>query len=101
MALHKKFRVLVNGKNFIIEMEGEGLQRMGFFTTRFVEASSPEHAENTAVDMIRTKLSQAVKNLPEDPPLMFVDELEELSEFPSNTKAGTGFSFYPDDEENN
>jgi hypothetical protein len=41
----KKFRVLLEGRNLLINSQ-EGLKKMGFYTTRFIEAGSPKQAEN-------------------------------------------------------
>lgn len=46
----KNFRVLLNGQNLSIELEGK-VQKVGFYTTRLVEADTPE-GEGSAIDLI-------------------------------------------------
>jgi hypothetical protein len=59
----KKYKVFLNGKNFWIKADGHP-KKMGFYTTRFVEADTPESAENLAVELVRKDagLRKAVKN---------------------------------------
>lgn len=92
------FRTLIRGERFLIESEGQ-IKLLGFYTTRFVEASDPEDAEYKAVDLIRNDqaLRECIRNTKSDPPTMFVekiDELEQGEELPSNT----GYTFFPGDE---
>jgi len=47
-----KFKVFVNGRNYWVDLDGER-RRFGFYTTRFVEAASPEEAEERAVQLPR------------------------------------------------
>ncbi len=46
------YRCLVLGENFLLEIDGE-LQRLGFQTTRWVEADDPEAAELAVLDVLR------------------------------------------------
>lgn len=86
---------MINGKNFHLKRD-EVSERLGFFTTRFVEASSIEEAELTAINLIKQDswLRSATLNDKNDPPMLYVDEIAELSELPE--KQGFGFTFYPD-----
>jgi hypothetical protein len=47
-----KYKVKINGGNFLINME-DRTAKYGFFTTRFLEATDSAAAENAAVKMIR------------------------------------------------
>lgn len=47
-----KYRVLLNGRNFLLEM-GDRVASHGLYTTRFVEANTPDEAELKAVNSIR------------------------------------------------
>ena len=47
---------MLRGENFEINSES-GLENLGFMTTRFVKAKTPEEAELIAVEMIRTDSS--------------------------------------------
>lgn len=88
-----EWRVLLNGRNFLLEFEGEP-KRLGFYTTRFVEAQNPEAAEMAAVQMVREDSTlQQVLNDPSDSPMIYAEEVTEAtrqnSEYPN-----TGYTFY-------
>ena len=92
-----EWRVYINGQNFWLEWEGEP-RKLGFYTTRFVEAGNEEEAELAAVQLIRddSKL-KGVLNEKRDPPLIHVENIEESHdrdpEYPN-----TGFVFYEEKE---
>lgn len=94
----KKFRVLVEGVNFLIEMDNE-LGKYGFYTTRFVTAADESEAEKLAVEMLRIELRKSVMNDKSDSPVMFVEEIEELKSFDGLNSPGTGFVWYPDERQ--
>lgn len=94
----KKYRVMVEGVNFLIEMDSE-VRKFGFFTTRFVEAGDKEEAEARALDMLRVELKRLVRNEKSDSPMMFVEEIEELETFGEFIVPGTGCAWYPDERE--
>lgn len=77
-----KYRVQIDAKNFLVEMEGK-LGKYGFITFRFVEADDPTAAETAAVQMLRDdqELRSMVKNQAGDPPVMDVLEIAELESF--------------------
>lgn len=52
----KRYQVMLHGTDFFIEYEGDE-QLQGFFTTRWVKASSPEEAELLVVDLIKNDKS--------------------------------------------
>lgn len=95
MSSTKKYRVLLKGENFLVECDGT-VERWGFYTTRFVEAVDEDHAEQTAVDLIRNdaRLREAVHNERSDPPMIFLEEIDEIATFESQ---GAGYTFYKDD----
>lgn len=90
---------MLEGKNFILELEGT-IRKYGFYTTRFVEAENPEKAELYAVQLIKEdeKIRKNVKNPKSDPPMLFLEKLEEVSSFEGVKLPGTGYTFFPDDE---
>jgi hypothetical protein len=96
----KKYQVLVRGENFLIDLDGE-CQKVGFYTTRFVEAEDEEGAELAAMDALRgdPKLTKGVLNAKTDPPLMYAEEVEEVGSFEGLPAAGMGFAFYPQEEQ--
>ena len=97
----KKYRVLLNGRNFILETGDDGPKKHGFFTTRWVKANDEVEAENSAVEMIRqcSKLRSAVLNEKDDPPRIFLEEIYIAGAFEYfRRKPGKGYVFYPEDE---
>jgi hypothetical protein len=71
------YRVLLHGRNFWLQFE-DRRERMGFFTTRFVEARNPEKAEHAALDLLRGEGKLHPLNDRRDPPRIFIDEIEEV-----------------------
>ena len=96
----KKYILLLNGQNFWLNLDGEP-KRIGFFTTRFIQAKSEEEAENLGVQMIREDKELFLRLLNDnlDPPMIFVDEIEEIEPFNGIEHPDLGYAFYP--EENN
>lgn len=95
----KKFRVLVRGENFLINVDGVE-QKHGFYTTRYIEAQDEEAAEYAVMDILRgdPKLAKGVLNDKSDPPMMYAEELEEIESFAGLPSPKTGFAFYPDEK---
>ena len=100
MSKYKKYRVLVRGENFLLNLDGKN-QKLGFYTTRFVEAPNEEEAEERAFAMLRNdpKLQKGVLNEKSDVPVMFAEEIVELGSFDGLKMPGTGFAFYPQERE--
>jgi hypothetical protein len=88
---------MVEGANFLVSFNNEALKH-GFFTTRFVEAESPEEAENQAIELLRLELATLVENDTLDSPVMFVDETEEIDSFDGVNMPGAGFVWFPDEK---
>ncbi|HKY29836.1 MAG TPA: hypothetical protein VJM12_17985 [Pyrinomonadaceae bacterium] len=97
----KKYKVFVRGENFLINLDGVE-QKMGFYTTRFVEAENEVAAEYAVMDILRSdpKLVQGVLNEKSDPPMMYAEEIEELKSMKGYPVPGAGFSFYPEETKN-
>ena len=89
------YRLLLNGENFWLNMEGRP-RRMGFLTTRFVEAKTPDEAELAAVDLLRSEGRLKPLNDPSDSPRVFATEIEEVEkvDIPPVVR---GFTFFPDE----
>jgi len=90
----KHFRVFLRGANFLLTFDGQQT-RMGFYTTRFVQANNPEGAELLAVDLLRSdKTLRRAANLKTDPPMIFADEIAEVAadDVPD---VSSGFTFFP------
>jgi hypothetical protein len=91
------YRVLLRGENFWLRID-ERPRRMGFFTTRFVEAPDVEQAGQAALALLRGEGRLKPRNEATDAPLVFFDEIEEVQAADIQVVA-TGLSFYPDDRE--
>jgi hypothetical protein len=77
----------------------DAVELLGFYTNVFVEAESPEKAESIVVDLLRDSptLGRDVLNSRENPPRLFVEEVEEIADWPPDTtRPLTGFAFYDD-----
>jgi hypothetical protein len=73
-----KWRVLLNGMDFWLHFDGKP-SRMGFFTTRIVEAPDAVSAELAAVEMLRREVAlRAPVNSAEDPPMIRAEEILEV-----------------------
>lgn len=98
----KYYRVLINGKNFRMSLNGE-VNLLGFYTTRFVTAANPAEAETAAIKSLRAseKLASAVQNRKNiDPnPEMYIKEVEEISK--SEMESDHGFAWYSFEDEDN
>src|SRR5262245_20908608 len=98
-----KFRAFIHGVNFHMrDVDSEGVKPLGFYVTAYVEAGSQEAAEYASVNLLRVspKLREAVLNPPDNPPRMFVEEIQELAEWPTDCALPlSGFAFYHDDNE--
>ena len=75
---------------------------MGFYTTRWVEASSPKEAEIVAIEMIKNdqELSEAIINEKDNPPMLYAEEILEIESFEGVNPPGTGYTFYPEENYN-
>lgn len=94
----RKYRVTINGRNYLMNWEGE-CKRIGFFKVFFLEAEDPQSAENLAISKIVAdpKWHGTILNDDSDPPMMYLDSLAELESFADVTSPETGYIFYPDD----
>lgn len=90
-----RYRVLVRGANFFLELDGER-RLFGFYATRFVRASGPEEAGAKAVELVRDdeQLGGNVLNETDDPPVLYVEEVERLGPLRGLGRANAGFTFY-------
>jgi hypothetical protein len=90
----KKYKVLIRGENFLMRLDSIK-QKLGFYTTRFVEASDEEEAEYAVMDLLRVELASGVLNQETDTPMMYAEEIEELRSFDGHPFPGTGLAFFP------
>ncbi len=90
-----KYRVLLNGRNFVLDL-GEGLAPHGFFTTRFVESNTLNDAELKAVASVRKReeIMPMLCNSPDAPPMLFAEEIEEIDSFDGIENLEQGIIWY-------
>lgn len=93
-----RYRVLVNGKNCLLEVDGQ-VQKHGFYTTRIVSAGSPGEAEGRAIDAVRNlpRLRQVVLNDESDPPFVEAEEVNEVDPAFEEDEKTSGLAFYLED----
>ncbi|MCZ8133316.1 MAG: hypothetical protein O9284_18780 [Steroidobacteraceae bacterium] len=94
-----RYRVVLEGRNFWLTLD-DTPARVGFYTTRCVEAAGPAEAEHAAIDLLRAEGQLAPLNEPDDPPLVFVDEIEEVGPEEGSDEV-SGFAFFADEPEAN
>ncbi len=91
------YRCLIEGRNFLVCINGEK-SKQGFYKTVFVNSANPEQAELDAVQLIReSDLRDLVKNDRSDPPMLFLDEIEEIEEQEIENYSPGGATWYPDE----
>jgi len=92
----KKYKALIRGENFLMKIDGDE-QKLGFYTTVFVEAKDEEDAEQKSIQLLRhdPKLQESTLNNKSDSPMMYVEEIEELQSFDGFKLPRLGFSFFP------
>lgn len=95
----KYYQVMLEGKDFLIEMEGKE-DLFGYFTTRWVKADSPEDAELKAVDLVKKdeQLVGITKNMDgsKPAPMIYLSEMCNVNWFQYlRRKPGKGYSFFP------
>jgi len=93
----KKYIVMLEGRNFIFDFEGEPT-RFGFSTTRHVEATDPEEAERRAIqDVLEDdQLNAPLLNDPSNPPRVTTTRSIEVESFDSDRSPELGYIFYED-----
>ena len=91
------YRVMLKGENFVMKLSGKQTVH-GFYTTRYVEATSEDDAEMKAVELIREDnyLRERVRNPKSDLPMIYLKEIEMLASH--SGEAGSGYTFYSDDD---
>ena len=89
-----KYGVRLEGKNFEMNTD-RGVENLGFITTRFVKARTPEEAEIKAVDLIKkdAKLTSALVKDRNLEPMIYLVEYWKESWW--KKVGGSGYSFYP------
>ncbi|MEK6235356.1 MAG: hypothetical protein N2C14_11665 [Planctomycetales bacterium] len=96
----KHYRVMINGVNFLMKVDDE-LSKLAFYANCFVKADDPDAAGLAAIQTLRDRksLRDAVQNPSDDPPEMFVEEIEELPSFDHIENLEQGLIWYDPTEE--
>ena len=76
------YRVRLMGRNIVREIDGKR-ELLNFVTTRVIDAATPEHASEEALELIySTPELKEPLNGPDDPfPVILVEEVEEIQTF--------------------
>ena len=87
------WRVLLEGRNFWLRVDSD-TRRLGFYTTRFVEAEDERSAELVAIQLIRDdpKLPEVLHQR-SDPPMIYAEEITAVAA-PDRDHPNTGYTFY-------
>lgn len=95
----RMFRILVLGEHFKIDMPGDPCY-MGFYSTQFIQAETLDEACASAIAAVRAnkKLDGLVLNDEDNPPVLVVDEVEEISEL-DVSKVEPGFVFFKEEKQ--
>ena len=91
----KKYRVLLNGRNFLVNIDGNP-KKHGFYQNVFIEAASPKQAELLAITRIwhDEELKEVILNTKDDPPKIHPDTFWELDVLDYAGHLKTGRTFY-------
>ncbi len=87
----------MNGANFLINKDDKK-EKMGFYQTIFLESTNREQAEIDAVNIIReSDLKEIVLNDKDDPPMVYLEGIEEVKSFDEVEGLIQGRAFYVED----
>lgn len=93
------FAVMLRGEDFVIDVD-EKPTRLGFFTTRWVRARTPEDAELAAVAMVKNDQT-LVARVHRDgavTPMLYADSVERRPWW-QGFRSGSGYAFWDMDAE--
>jgi len=95
-----RYRILINGRNFLLEVEGSA-SKHGFYQTHWVEAKDSEAAQAAAIMRVRKSedLKAATQNESTDAPMIFIEECEQILNFDSASANPTGLALYLEEAE--
>jgi hypothetical protein len=99
-----RFLTQIHGQNFWITTEGR-CQRLGFYTPRFVDAPDADKATQLALEDFQRsdrylELIRSTRNHESDPPLLGVEDIDEVSSDVGDDDRPAGLAFYKQDAEN-
>lgn len=92
-----RFRVLLHGTNFALEMDGT-IQLCNFYTTRFVDGHDVSSAEANAISKVLGEFERlGVRNSAEKPPALFTVEINQVNWMRARFRQPKGYTFYTSD----
>ena len=96
----QKFRVLVEGKNLLMQVNGVQ-KRFGFFTTVYVDAFTPDDAKTRAIDLLRedARLQEASLNAENDPISYSAQEVNQMESFKGVRLPRNGLALYSEESD--
>jgi len=89
----KKYRVVVEGNNYKTVVSDKP-QKLGFHTTRFVEAKDYIAAKMKALELVVEELDHIIFSNPETAPDIDVSLLIEIESFGDCEVPGSGFTWH-------
>lgn len=93
-----KYLIRLEAENVLVLEDGVR-RRLGFITTRFVEAATEAAARDSAMRLVRDEYSRAVLNSEEAPYTLRVVETAELETFRDRPVPGRGATWFPEEDE--
>jgi len=98
-----KFRVLIEGENFLVAFDASTPRKHGFYATAHVEAETEEEAEKLALDYLRAKdgLRRLVQNSGDDRPRLRTEKIARINAWPIDvSRPLTGLAWYEEKKPN-
>lgn len=91
----KVYKVLIDGRNLLVRIEGKK-QKVGFYTTRIVEARNSNEAGKVVIDLILqdSLMKNDLLNEPNDTPIINADKVEQIYDLSRLNEKPPGFVFY-------
>lgn len=91
----KKFHVLVNGQNFLVNIDGK-TKKHGFFQNFLIETISVEDAAEEIIEKVRDdkELKKITLNSRKDSPNIEIEEINELNTFEGLEGVDSGRTWY-------
>lgn len=94
-----RYRVFILGESVHAVVEGL-TQRLGFFTTVFVEADLPEQAGTLAVSLLRAdpKVVGLAQTPADDPFRLVIEKTQQIESFAGVSLPRTGLALFPEED---
>lgn len=96
----KRFKIWIEGDNCLVDVEGK-VAKLGFVTTRIIRSSDQAEASKIVLDALTKELGAIVTNNKLNPPNVYIKEISEVTWFKDYFVFHKGFTWYPEDAEEN